>query len=409
MLKKINSGEFIRGSIILFVTFGIFNVLNFIFQSSMARMLGPIEYGVFAAITAIIYFVATLSESVQIIVAKYTSAFNVEKKIGKIHYLINKIFGRGMKTSVKIFLFLIPFFILFSYFLKINIFLVLLTGSMIFSIFLLPVTRGVMQGMKKFDVLGINMILEGILKVIISIILVLSGIGVYGAVMGIIGGTLIAFLISLISIKDVLNGKKEDADISKIYSYSPSVLYAIFIILLMQSLDVLIAKSIFTAELAGQYAVANLMGKIIFFGTVAISKTMLPLSAERFEKGVKTNKLFNKALILTLLLCVSTIAIYGIFSELVVTILFGEEYLEISSIILNIAIAFTFISLANLIFTYGISINKQIKWYFLVLFILTHVILLIIFSQNIYNYSIAMVISGLVLFLGSLFIILKNK
>ena len=71
----------------------------------MARMLGPIEYGVFAAITAIIYFVATLSESVQIIVAKYTSAFNVEKKVGKIHYLVNKIFGNGMKTSVKIFLF----------------------------------------------------------------------------------------------------------------------------------------------------------------------------------------------------------------------------------------------------------------------------------------------------------------
>lgn len=80
MLKRIMSNELVKGSIVLFILFNIFNVLNFVFQFLMARMLGPSDYGVFAALITLIYIIAIPSDSIQTVVSKYTSKFLVKKK-----------------------------------------------------------------------------------------------------------------------------------------------------------------------------------------------------------------------------------------------------------------------------------------------------------------------------------------
>lgn len=277
MIKRILKNELVKGSITLFILFNIFNILNFVFQFAMARMLGPANYGVFAALVTLIYFIAIPSDSIQTVVSKYTSKFKVKNEIGKIKYLSHKIFKKGLLAASIIFVISLPILWLFSYFLSIPFSLSVLTGIMVFTIFLAPVNRGIMQGMKYFNSLGMNMIFDTSIRIVFSVLLVFIGFQVYGAMIGILIGSFAAFFISFIPLKKVFSEKKKSANISKIFEYSKPVLLTLLAILVIQSIDIILAKRFFSPEIAGQYAVANLIGKMIFFGTVAISKAMFPL------------------------------------------------------------------------------------------------------------------------------------
>jgi len=404
-----------RGSLILFITFNIFNLLNFIFQFSMARMLGPADFSVLASIMTLLYFLALPSESIQTIVSRYTSKFNVKKENGKIKNLLIKSLKKSSLVALILFILLLPIFFLFGYFLDIPFSLVALSGVVLFSFFLIPTTRGVMQGMKKFGALGSNMILDSLIKVVIAVILVYLGFGVYAAVGSIIIGGLVALSISLIPLKDVMKSKIESADLSGIYKYGSPVIIIFLPILLMQSIDVFLARRFFSPEIAGHYAVANLIGKMIFFGTLAIGKTMFPLSSEKFENSgsdnSKTRKIFYKSLIMVLSLCGLSLIALLLFPDLIIRLLFGNEYLEISSIVFNIGVAFTFISVANIILLYGLSINKKIGIKYLasfIIFVFIQAVLLWFLKDNLLNFSIGMIISCLLLFLGSMLILLKK-
>ena len=409
MIKKIVSNELVRGSFVLFIAFNIFNILNFVFQFSMARMLGPVEYGVFAVLMSMLYFMAIPSDSIQTIVSRYTSKFNVKEENGKIKSLITKSLKKGILFAFLIYLLLMPFFYLFSYFLNISFFLVLLTGLMLFTFFLIPTTRGVLQGQKRFNSLGINMVLDSGIKVLISLYLVFIGWSVYGAVSSILLGSFIALVLSFIPLRKTLSEKSKSANFSGIYQYSSPIVFSILAILLMQSLDVILAKRFFSPEIAGQYAVANLIGKMIFFGTLAISKSMFPLSSEKFDGGRNTNKIFYRSLIIVLFLCVSALLVLLLFPELFIKILFGEQYLPVSNILFNMGLAFSFISLSNLVVLYCISVNRKINTFYMAGFVIIQIILLWLFKSSLYSFSIAMMISSLLLFIGSLIIIKKGK
>lgn len=410
MIKRILKNELVKGSITLFILFNVFNLLNFVFQFAMARMLGPADYGVFAALVTLIYFIAIPSDSIQTVVSKYTSKFKVKKELGKIKYLSYKIFRKGLLLATIIFIISLPVLWLFSYFLNIPYSLSVLTGIMVFTIFLAPVTRGVMQGMKEFNSLGMNMVFDTAIRIVFSVLLVFIGFQVYGAMVGILIGSFAAFFISFIPLKKVFSKKKKPANVSKIYESSKPVLFTLILILAVQSIDIILAKRFFSPEIAGQYAVANLIGKMIFFGTVAISKAMFPLSSEKFEDGHNTEKIYHRSLFMVLIISLASVIILALFPGLIVGLLFGEEYLEITNIVFFMGIAFSFISLSNIVLLYGVSIDRiRIKIQYIVVFLVIQIALLTFLRDSLMSFSIAMVISGFILFLGSLFVIRKKS
>ena len=197
--KKTFSNELVKGGISLFIFLNIFNALNFFYQFLMARMLGPSDYSTLAVLSTILYFIAIPSDSIQTIVTKYVSKFNASGENSKTGYFLGKALRKGTMISLLIFIVLMPIMILvFSYYLKISFLLVLLTWANVTIIFLIPVLRGAMQGLKKFNSLGFNLVAEGGLRLVIAVCLVTLGFGVYGAVIGAISSAFVAMLIAFI-------------------------------------------------------------------------------------------------------------------------------------------------------------------------------------------------------------------
>lgn len=407
MKWKLNEVE--RGTILLFILMGIFNLFNFIFHFLMARKLGPGDYGTLAVLMSFIYIYGIPGEAIQNIITKYTAKFNSENKTGKVKFLLKKSVGKSFWLSILTFIILAILSIFFSIFLKINYLLLLITNIFIFFSFIGPIPKGILQGQKKFVKLGSVYIVESVLKLVAAFGLVYLGFQVFGAISGVMVGLLIGFVYSFYANRQIISSKEEKTVLEKIYSKSIPYFISVIIIFLMMNLDIILAKRFFAEDLVGKYSAISILGKIIFFGTFAISKTMFPFVSENHESKKDTTKIFNKSIGIVFTISLSVILIYTLFSDLIVNFLYGSEFLGISHYLIYSAISMSLLSLSNLILIYGLSVDRTKHYWVLFVFFFIEVILLFTFNNNIQEYVLALMVSMIIMFIGSLILVKKWK
>ena len=141
MFKKILSSELGRGAIILLITMNIFWFLNLLFHFFMGRLLGPEDYSVLAVLMSIFYIYGVPTEAIQNLISNYVSKFNLKKENGKIKFLMLKSLKKSFQISAIFFIILSVLAVFVSYFLKINIWLILFINTFIFLSFSLPIVR----------------------------------------------------------------------------------------------------------------------------------------------------------------------------------------------------------------------------------------------------------------------------
>ena len=391
---KIDKG-LLKGSLVLLVMFNLFNLINFIFQLTMARMLTIGEYGTLATIFSLIYVMAIFSESIQTVVAKFSS---VEDEKEKIKNVLKRALRRAGKSGV---LFLIAYLLIsigLSYLLEIDYALLALNGLIVLAAFVMPVMRGVLQGKEKFVHLGANMIVEALVKIIFAVILVLIGWGVYGAIGASIVGSAVAFVVSVYFLKEIVNAKEKDAKITNYKGFSLPVLYIVAIIFIFFSLDIIIARIVFEENFAGMYAVASTLGKIIFLGVQPISKAMFPIvsSSKKKVSGLLRNSIFMISILILLALFV-----FYFFPDLIIMLFSGKNISEAASILFLVGVAFSLQSITNVILLYKLagSIRNYIP---LAIIIPIQAILLILFSSSLLSFSLALVGASAIFLIGSI-------
>lgn len=398
----------LRGSVILLIGFGIFNFLNLIYQVAMARLLTLSELSILATLFSLVYIFAIFSESIQTVVAKYTVLAG--KNDGKLKGLLRRFFRKSKKFARFILLIYLLIAILFYTLLEINYILLALTGVILYLMFLLPVTRGFLQGRKEFGRLSNNLIIESAVKLISSIALVFLGFKIYGAIVGFIIGTLIAFILSLKSLKKIYISDEEPMDVGNISNYAIRNSFVIAGVILFYSADVVFARWLFTPEVAGTYAVASLLGKIILWASIPVSKAMFPISAEtiigsREDKNVIRNSIY--ILLFLTFLCSSMI----IFSKQVITLFYGKELIGAINSLPYLVIAFSLIAFSNIILLYQISKGIIKKWYLfsLIFLVVIEMILFYLSRNDLVLFSQSFVLSSFLLILMAIFSLINGK
>jgi O-antigen/teichoic acid export membrane protein len=363
-LKKYLKNDVIIASLALLILTNLASLMNFLFQFIMARALTVEDFGTLAFISSLTFLFSVPSFAIQTIIAKKTTELNLNKMFGKIRGLFNS-------ATKKLFIISFILFLAFSvlaYFtspmVNISLDILLWTGTMIIFSFLIPIVLGIMQGMKKFSMIGWNNILNYSIKLVLGIILVLMGFKIYGALGGILIGSLVAWISGTFILK---NYKPEKQEFS-LYSRKEFIPFmALLIITLMSSLDILVGKFLLPSDLFGNYAKISLIGKIIIFACLSVCTVMFPLSSERHINKTDTSGIFRKALYLTSLICIASIIGTLIMPKLIITILFGIGYISLANLLLPIVIAFSSISFISLIVTYRISVNRFNKKFGLIL------------------------------------------
>jgi O-antigen/teichoic acid export membrane protein len=174
----------------------------------------------------------------------------------------------------------------------------------------------------------------------------------------------------------------------------------------MYSLDIILAKALFSPKISGAYSVASMIGKMVFFGTASISNVMFPISSEKHfrDKDNKAKNIFKVSFIFLAALCLLSVIILTIFPDLIITVLFGSKYLEISNILVYTAISFVFLSLTNNIVLYKIAI-EEFNWSKVILlgiFLVIQVMGFCIFNKSLFLFSLSFVFTSAITFIGVL-------
>ncbi len=394
-----------KGSFILLVSFGLYSFLNFVFQLSMARMLSVADYGVLAVLFSIFYMLGVFTETIQLIVTKYSAD---EDDTGKLKDILKKSLKKSFKISLWMFLLYLLAAIPMVYLLDINYTLLAISGVIIFTSIILPIPRGIMQGRRKFKALGFNMILESAVKLLLAFVFVYFGFKVYGAITGAILGVGISLVFSFIPLRKIILQTEKKAETEGIHKYAKSAFLATLVVVVFYSIDILIAKILFSDDIAGAYSIASILSKIIFWGTLPISKAMFPLSAQNNSGKSKSESVLANSFIILLIGIFVSLAMFYFLPDFIIKIFSGKTLPEASRILFYLGIANGFVSLTNLLLLHNLSTGKTHKYYWLILFLIAEIFLLLYFSKNLVQFSIAYITASVIFFGGVVYLLRKE-
>ncbi len=406
MLKKIlgynKEDSLIRDSFLFFSASMVLNLAGFFYHFYMGRVLGPADYGILGAMLSLLYVILVLFNVIQTSTAKFTSEFHARKHMHKIAYLmvkgLRKLFFFGI-LGLAVYaagVFIIPPFA------RIPVVTYLLLGIAVPFLFVLPLNRGILQGIQNFKQLSWNMIAEGVGKVGMGILLVALGMGVNGAVLGIVFSHVFALAATFLPLRQFLKHRGEAFETRKVYRYSIPVLLSMLILTFMYSIDVLLVKHYFDEVHAGYYASASLLGKIVFFASLAITTVMFPKAVALEESKKSSKHILYKSMALVGILIAGALFFTVLFPKFVVLLFFGKAYLSITNILWLFALVFSFFSLAYLLALYNLSQNRGWFVWILAFFLVLEVLGIALFHQSLEEVVIVLVGVMAALFLSLL-------
>jgi len=123
------------------------------------------------------------------------------------------------------------------------------------------------------------------------------------------------------------------------------------------SIDVIIAKRVMPAGMAGDYACAVFMGKIILFLPAAVGVVMFPKTAELWARRRKTIEVFFSYFLTGVIMSGFVGILYIAIPRMLISLLYGDEYLAAAKVMGMFGVAMTFYTALNILIMYFVSIN----------------------------------------------------
>lgn len=368
---------------IMFISVVIANILAYFLQIYFGRVLGPEGYGVFGSLMAILLILSVPIGTIGTVFTKFVSKFKAEENYGKINTLI-------FASLKKLVLYGIIGFVLISVlspfianYLNISsrLPLVFVGIVLIFSV-LLPIVRGSLQGLQKFNSLAFNNVFEAFVRLILGVVLIRFGVS--GAVLSYGLGYLFAFLIGFLSLK-FLFGKKSEIDASEIYSYAYPVLISVVCLSVLLNIPSIFVKHYFSALDAGYWNAALTLAKIIQYIGSGFSIVMFAKVSENHILKKDTKKLLLSCLLYTCLTGVFVIVLFFLFPSLIVDSLFSSGYSGAYDLLKWLGLFVLSYTIFSLFVNYELAIHKTKVFVGLGILSILEIVLIILFHSSLLN------------------------
>jgi O-antigen/teichoic acid export membrane protein len=380
-MRNKSSESIIRAGIVILIGMGVFNAANFLYQFLCARLLGPEEYSIIASVFSLFYIVTVGSSAIQNTAAKFVSNARAKHENGKIYSFFRRGFMKILKYS---FLLAIAYLILSPFiasFLKISIVPVLISSISIVLFALIPFNRGIMQGLQEFNALGMNMALEGVIRLTLAVILIILGFKSNGAIAAVLIATAIALVITFPALKLKKTKAKFDLGKKEVYKFAALSFAAFFCVTALYNVDIILVKHFFASEIAGNYAVLSLLGKIIFFAMTAVSLVMFSKISES-DSEEKSRRIFKKSMLFASIMGIIILGAYFLFPSQLLGIIFGESYLSVSSLVGMFGVFTYFTSLSYIAILNKLALGKKKFVLIVIAALILEIILICLFHQS---------------------------
>lgn len=379
-IKKIASHPLISGSSVLFVgSFGT-NILNYLFNLGMGRLLSVNDYRIMVSLIAVISLLTIFQGALTNLFTKFAAKYTHQDP-GALGMLA--LSGTKITLLISSIFFIVLLFLLKPISSYVHVqdsgLMLLMFASVFFSImFSLP--SGILQGTLNFLWVSASNVLGALAKVTIGIVLIMSGWGLFGAGTGVLFAFIVPYAFSVTYV--FLKYRKHVSHHSELHTHffsefkkvSGLFLFATIGASILQSTDVIFASHYLNNTSAGQFAALSLMGKAIFYLTSPVYFAFFPVIAHKKEKKEKTiGTLFLASSIIFLCSAFFTV-IYFVFPGIVLNVFFPTPPYKVLAPYLGIYSIYVMIfSFCFLLYNFFMSVGKfgvyKIIWFAAVVYL----------------------------------------
>lgn len=402
--------KLISSSSIIFIGTLIGSFFSYLFNMFAGRLLGPEKYGEFTALISMMMILSVSSIAILTVTMKYSSELVAKKHFQALNILYKKFYRCTAIFALVLIATMLIFVKPIGAFFSINdVVPICITFLYFFFVYLLVVNRGILQGGQRFLDLTANTTLEMFLKFLIGTILIKIGLGVSGAMAGMILATGIVYFLSLIPLNRLLKTKDENQheqfifNKKEIATYAIPVLISSALLMIALNLDIILVKHYFDPATAGVYAAVSTIAKIILYATSPIVSVMFPMITAKRSIGQSYHKLFCFSMLLTIVGALIILGIYTLAPNTIIRVLYGERFVSLYTFLPKVGLFVVLYALVNILANYYLAIKSYIFLYF---FAFTLGLQLVLISLN--HSSLDEVVKILIWTTALLFIVLTG-
>jgi O-antigen/teichoic acid export membrane protein len=224
---------------------------------------------------------------------------------------------------------------------------------------LTAVSGSVVQGFQLFLWFALLSAGGAIVKLIVSIPFAYNGVEMTMIASFLI--SVVMYLSYLIPIRFLFRTKPESMNLTKkdLLKFSIPTFFTLLGMTALYSMDIVLAKHYLSSYDAGIYSAVAVLGKVIFYASSAVGTVLFPVLSERFAQGKDTFPIIRLSVILVAGVSIGATAIYFLYSNVVTHLLFGSSFNTASTYLGIFAVFITLYSIANIIVSACLAIEKM--------------------------------------------------
>lgn len=411
----LNNGLF-KGSFLILTASMFGNVINYLYHLLMGRMLGPIDYGILASLISLSYILGIPSGALNLVIVKFVSSFQKDKfLIRRFHQKLMTIVTRVVFFGSLVLLLVSPLIAKFLHLTSwVQVFWVSVSGLIGFCTL---VNSATLYGLMKFSLISLYSVLSVSIRLVLTVFLVFIGWKVFGATLAFFLTAITGFLITRSMVIKHLNFKAEKKNIEtkgftkkEIINYSIPVFFSTLAFTSLYTTDIVLVKHFLSPIEAGYYASLATLGKIVFFASSPIASVMFPMVSKAFEEKKSYKKISTIGLLAILTISIGVIAVYLLAPKLMISLLYGKEYLSVAKYLPLFAVFIGFYSISSALSQFFLSIKKTKIIVLPTFAALVQIVLITIFHQSLLQIVLISIITlGLLSLCLSIYYLFSGK
>lgn len=367
MIKRINKLfkiDIVRHNTIFLIGTLLISFFNYLYYPIISRLVSVVEFGEIQAAISIFMQLGILLTAFGYVVT------NIAGNGSGIR--MSNIILRLERLTLIVALVLLAVLVIFGYQLKTtfqftSIMPLLLIGVLV--ILNVPSTARsyVLQGLRQLKEVSISGIIFSVTKLLFSVVCIVLGMSVEGAIVGyIIAQLLTLFYLELKSRHHFPNLKNSFKRLKGVdmlalkneVRFGVLVIVVLFCAALLYSFDVVIARLFLDAEAAGAYSGVSSVARIIYFATASVAGVLIA-SVKVNDSVSRSRRVLGVSTAMVAGIGLSILCIFTIFPELSIGLLLGRDYLSGANL-LPLTGSFMFIaSINNLLLSFQIAQRKM--------------------------------------------------
>jgi O-antigen/teichoic acid export membrane protein len=146
--------------------------------------------------------------------------------------------------------------------------------------------------------------------------------------------------------------------------------------------DILLVKHYFSNDVAGLYSSLALIGRVVYFVAWMFVMLLLPKVIQLKKEGKNTQPILMQYVFYIALLSAVIVAGTYFFSETIVHLMFGDDYIAIAPLLWKYALATSVFAIANIFSYYFLSIDKYFPVVVSAVLGLTQIVLIVLFHNS---------------------------